>query len=117
MRLTRDIRRGLVGAALVAASFSGAFAQDSDDSADKDTPRTRTPIKHLIYSIGENCSFDNVFGVYRPRDGQRIANLLSAGIVNLDGSPSANFAQGKPFQVTTPEASGKFLLNPTSKSP
>ena len=59
-------------------------------SAQADPPRhetTTTPIEHLIVIVGENHSFDNVYGTYRPRRGQHIDNLLSKGIVNVDGTP------------------------------
>jgi phospholipase C len=51
---------------------------------------TLTPIKHVIIIVGENHTFDNVFGTYKPQYGQSIANLLSKGIVNADGSPGPN---------------------------
>jgi phospholipase C len=62
-------------------------------------PRTVTPIKHVIVIVGENRSFDHIFGLYRPRRGQTIWNLLSRGIVNADGTPGANFARAAQFQV------------------
>ena len=40
-------------------------------------------VTHVIVIIGENRTFDNVYGTYVPKGGQRIANLLSRGIVNL----------------------------------
>lgn len=30
----------------------------------------RSPIEHVIVVVGENHTFDNVFGVYRPRHGK-----------------------------------------------
>ncbi|MBY0556138.1 MAG: alkaline phosphatase family protein [Burkholderiaceae bacterium] len=51
-----------------------------------------TPIEHVIVLIGENRTFDNLYGVYQPRRGQTIANLLSKKIVNLDGTPGPRFA-------------------------
>ncbi|HEY0477565.1 MAG TPA: alkaline phosphatase family protein [Kofleriaceae bacterium] len=56
-------------------------------------PGTRTPIQHAIIVIGENHSFDNLFGTYQPRRGQRVDNLLSKGIVRADGSPGPHFAR------------------------
>ncbi len=61
-----------------------AYAQGSNDN------NTTTPIKHVILIIGENRTFDNVFGTYKPRNGQTISNLLSRGIVNNNGQPSKN---------------------------
>src|SRR5258708_5371178 len=50
--------------------------------------RTSTPIKHLIVVIGENRSFDNVFATYVPPDpSQSVWNLLSQGIVDINGKP------------------------------
>ena len=55
-------------------------------------PRTTTPIEHLIVVVGENLSFDNLFGTYQPRTGSRVHTLLSQGIVNRGGSPGPNFS-------------------------
>jgi len=65
-----------VATTLVAAAVSQAFAAD-----------TATPIQHVIIVVGENHTFDNLFGTYQPRNGQKIRNLLSQGIVNADGTP------------------------------
>ena len=77
------LRVGMAAAAL-GAFTANAGAVDPDKSADRVS--TATPIKHVIVVLAENSSFDHVFGTFRPRDGQRIANLLSKGIVNADGS-------------------------------
>src|SRR5262249_58618979 len=61
--------------------------------------KTATPIKHVIVVIAENRSFDHIFGVYKPRHGQRIDNLLSRGIVNEDGTPGPNFGTAAQFTV------------------
>ena len=53
---------------------------------------TKTPIKHVLVIIGENRTFDHVFATYKPKDGQRVDNLLSKGIVKEDGTPGPNFA-------------------------
>jgi phospholipase C len=56
---------------------------------------TKTPIKHVIIIVGENHTFDNLFGAYQPKHGQSIDNLLSKGIVKADGSPGPRFHLGK----------------------
>ncbi|HEY3698699.1 MAG TPA: alkaline phosphatase family protein [Spongiibacteraceae bacterium] len=78
-------------------AFGSAFIANAAAAADffggdSDKPKTRTPIKHLIVIIGENHTFDNVFGTYQPNRGHTVDNLLSKGIVNADGSPGPNFA-------------------------
>jgi acid phosphatase len=60
---------------------------------------TATPIEHLIVVIGENISFDNLFGTYRPKPGATVQNLLSQGIVNRDGSPGPEFAKAAQRQA------------------
>jgi hypothetical protein len=38
---------------------------------------TRTPIKHIIVLIGENRTFDHIYGTYEAKHGQSVSNLLS----------------------------------------
>ncbi|HVN29850.1 MAG TPA: hypothetical protein VMT64_15245, partial [Candidatus Binataceae bacterium] len=61
---------------------------------------TVTPIKHVIFIIGENRTFDHLFGTYVPPKGQTIWNLLSEGIVNADGSPGPNFSLAQQWQAS-----------------
>ena len=52
--------------------------EDKDDlqlKKDRD-PETESPIKHVIILIGENRTFDNVYGTYMPKHGQHVPNLL-----------------------------------------
>src|SRR3954469_12754120 len=87
-----------IGVAL-AASLAGAQTAGAHDGHDRDhdrdRDRTATPIKHVIIVVGENHSFDNLFGTYKPRPGQHVDNLLSKGIVNEDGSPGRHFDRGR----------------------
>jgi len=91
------LRVGVAAAALGALTAS-AGATDPDKSADRTF--TTTPIKHVIVVIAENGSMDHVFGTFRPRDGQHIRNLLSAGIVNANGTPGPNFSKAAQFTVS-----------------
>ena len=56
------------------------------------TATATTPIQHVIVIIGENRSFDHVYGTYVPAAGQTVSNLLSKGIVTKTGKPGPNFA-------------------------
>ena len=87
-----------VAALALGAFTTNARATDPDKSADR-TPTT-TPIKHVIVVLAENSSFDHTFGTFRPRDGQHVANLLSKGVVNADGTPGVNFSKAAQFTVT-----------------
>ncbi len=62
--------------------------------------RTLTPIKHVILIIGENHTFDNLFGTYVPPKGQTVWNLLSMGIVTANGTPGPNAALARQWQAT-----------------
>jgi phospholipase C len=70
--------------------------------------QTATPIKHVIILIGENHSFDNVYGTYQPRKGQSVSNLLSKGIVNSAGQTVLN-TQAQQFQISQPYPSKYFI--------
>ena len=76
-------------------------------------PTTATPIQHVIVIIGENRSFDHVYGTYKPLGNQTVSNLLSKGIVTADGKPGPNYAltqQNSALDQTT------YAINPSSKA-
>jgi phospholipase C len=91
------LRVGVAAAALGAFTANGGAA-DPDKAVDRVS--TTTPIKHVIVVLAENSSFDHAFGTFRPREGQHIANLLSKGIVNADGTPGRNFSKAAQFTVS-----------------
>jgi len=76
---------------------------------------TRSPIRHLIVVVGENRSFDNVFGTYTPSDPtQRVWNLLSQGIVRGDGRPGPNFALAAQQQAADTTS---YQISPSQTGP
>jgi phospholipase C len=83
-------------------------------------PATTTPIKHLIIVIGENRSFDNLFGTYQPANpAQQVSNLLSRQIVTAAGLPGPNFAEAAQQQALdnvtyqiSPQKTGPFSVLP-----
>jgi phospholipase C len=96
---------------LVIQLISPAFAAAEDRS-----PRTRTPIKHVIVIIGENRTFDHVFATYKPKNGESIDNLLSKGIVNEDGTPGPNFSKASQSSAIDTSADG-FQMSPSGNTP
>lgn len=94
--------RAAVGASVIASltvgSISPGYAADPESSPDRQG--TASPIKHVVVIIGENRSFDHVFGLYKPGHGQTVSNLLSKGIVKADGSPGPNFAAATQFRTS-----------------
>lgn len=110
-----------VSAAALAAACAlfPSLAQTQPQQPQADTSasmRTVTPIKHVIVIVGENRTFDQVFGTYQPRDGQRIDNLLSKGIVNADGTPGPNFELAAQYTAKATDPT-RFELSPGSKTP
>jgi acid phosphatase len=83
----------------VACVHQGAQAQSNP----------RTPIQHVIVVVGENRTFDNLYGVYQPQRGQTVSNLLSRGIVNAQGLPGPNFALAR---QATAQQSGAYSPTP-----
>jgi len=79
--------------------------------------RTATPIKHVVVIIGENRTFDNVYGTYVPKRGQHVSNLLSLGIVNADGSPGPNSIAARQFRVNTINPVRFFIDTDTLTNP
>ena len=96
--------------ALSALGF-GALAQaQADPDTSVDAIPTATPIKHVLIIVGENRSFDHLYATYEPRNhDERVLNLLSERIINQDGSPGPNIAQGQQFKIVAPPNGGKFF--------
>ncbi len=75
---------------------------------------TTTPIQHVIVIVGENRTFDHLFATYQPPAGQSVRNMLSKGIINLDGTPGPNF--GLSAQSRAVDGSS-YSIAPGGKSP
>jgi acid phosphatase len=80
---------------------------------------TASPITNVIVIVGENQTFDSLFGGYQAPSGQTVKNLLSEGIINADGSQGPNFtaaAQSQAVEQTTfsvsPERNSAYPVLP-----
>jgi phospholipase C len=104
------LRIGLTSVALFQFTI-GASLADAAPPPDHHDHDTRTPIKHVIVIIGENRSFDHVFATYKPKDGERVWNLLSEGIIKADGTPGPNFHRAEQ-RAAADQAPDAFLLSP-----
>jgi acid phosphatase len=71
---------------------------------------TTTAIQNVIVIVGENQTFDAVYGAYQPPANQTVKNLLSEGIINADGTPGPNFALAAQSQGAAQSA---YTINPT----
>src|ERR1700730_10435038 len=96
----------LVSSACLLLTTTGDTAEtdiqnsNSGSHKESDASATRSPIKHVIVLIGENRSFDHLFGIYKPKgEDQTISNLLSKRIVNADGTPGPNYKLAQQYSV------------------
>ena len=116
-QLGRRARRR--GAAVISVVLAGATATMPARSADPDLATdqlpTATPIKHVIVVIGENRTFDHIYGTYVPKSHDSILNLLSEGIVSPTGSPGPNFAATKQY-ATSGQTSYFISVDNSSKT-
>ena len=96
-------------AALAASALVIAAMGCAPLGGEAPAPVAKTPIRHLIVVVGENMSFDNLYGTYEPRPGQRVANLLSKGIVKPDGAPGPHFALAAQHTASDTE---RYLVTP-----
>jgi phospholipase C len=102
----------VVGASLFALLANlGAPAYAAD--VQKKAPAATSPIQHVIVIIGENRTFDHVYATYRPKQGQHVANLLSKGIVTLNGTPGANYGLSAQYSAVD---NTTFQISPGSKT-
>jgi len=107
------VRVGLCSAAVLQLSLGATLAAEAQSTDRSD--RTRSPIKHVIVIIGENRSFDHVFATYEPKNGEHVWNLLSEGIVKINGEPGPNFYKAQQYAAADPTADA-FLLSPPKSS-
>jgi len=107
-------RVGLVTVTLDASDGDPACASRRSVDVVCSEPPPITPIKHVIVLVGENRTFDHTFGTYIPRGDQTIANLVSMGIVNPDGTPGPNFARAAQAEAA-PQTT--YYLAPDHKTP
>jgi phospholipase C len=115
--LNRRLRdRAVVTAAILTIIGGGAAAADPDSIGGNNSNggRTESPIKHVIVIMGENRTFDHLFATYQPRNGQSVANLLSKGIINIDGSPGPHYGLAVQNYATV---AGTFSISPATKTP
>jgi acid phosphatase len=71
---------------------------------------TTTAIQNVIVVMGENQTFDAIYGTYQPGGGQTVKNLVSEGIINADGTPGPNFSLAAQSQGAVQTA---YSINPT----
>jgi phospholipase C len=115
------MRRSLLapaGLALCSTLFSAPASADAESHQespgdDAGSRTTATPIKHVIVLIGENRTFDNIYGTYEPRHRHHVSNFRTKGIVHEDGSPGPNAGLAAQVALKTIPAS-YFIHQPTS---
>lgn len=95
----------------------GGQGQNENENDNQGNSSTTTPIKHVIVLIGENRTFDNIYGTYVPQRGQTVWNLLSQGIVKANGDPGPRMDLATQFQLKTVPASYFISTPAANKTP
>src|SRR5260221_854027 len=116
MQFRTFLQAGAKHAGLAAALLSTVLNPIAPLTADAQSPspKATSPIQHVIIILGENRTFDHVFGTYAPKNGETISNLLSKGIVNADGTPGPNFSISTQYSATD---TTKYSISPGGKAP
>ncbi|CAE6824099.1 alkaline phosphatase family protein [Paraburkholderia haematera] len=114
----RPVLQALLTCTAAALAVGAALYPSISTSQQTDAAsiHTASPIKHVIVIVGENRTFDHVFGAYTPRSGQTVSNLLSKGIITQDGKPGPNFAVAAQYTATA-DTPNRFELSPSGKKP
>jgi phospholipase C len=115
--LTKVRQHVSVGASLVGLLVNMGAPVTAAAQQKTKPAQANSPIQHVIVIIGENRSFDHVYGTYVPAAGQTVSNLLSKGIVTNTGKPGPNYAlttQNSALDETTYEISpgNKVVYSP-----
>src|SRR6202007_1335255 len=116
----RQCRSSVIRSAVVsprAASLAAQVAHAADErigGSHENDRQTASPIKHVIVIVGENRTFDHIFATYQPPPGEHVDNLLSKGIVNIDGSPGPNYGSAAQNSALN---TGAYSLAPGGKTP
>jgi phospholipase C len=108
--LAQARQHAVVGVSLI--SIIANLGASTPAAAERKPATPVSPIQHVIVIIGENRTFDHVYGTLRPKKGQHVANLLSKGIVNADGTPGLNYGLSAQYSAVN---SGAFEISPGSK--
>ncbi|HEY2138274.1 MAG TPA: alkaline phosphatase family protein [Xanthobacteraceae bacterium] len=118
MQFNKRLRDKAVVTAAILSLVGGNAASAADAAAlggsNRNDNRTQSPIKHVIVIIGENRTFDHVFATYQPHAGEQVDNLLSKGIINIDGTPGPNYARARQFAASD---TNFYSNSPGSKTP
>ena len=103
-------------AALSILSYDVSFAlagQQNFCGRNDNDGHTDSPIKHVIVIVGENRTFDHIFATYQPLPGRHVANLLSKGIIDVNGNPGSNYGVTKQYSAVL--NSGSYQISPGGK--
>jgi phospholipase C len=110
----RGVYQGLAMLAVLQFSIAGPIAETAR-AHDNAVGQPNTKIKHVIVIVGENRTFDHIFATYKPKDGESVNNLLSAKIIQEDGTPGRDFWKAWQYSADV-KPGGKFELAPKKKT-
>jgi phospholipase C len=94
------------------ASF--ALAGNATYGANHHDGHTDSPIKHVIVIVGENRTFDHIFATYQAPHGGHVDNLLSRGIIDVNGNPGLHYRVSTQYSALDKNS---FQISPGGKAP
>ena len=113
MKLSRKEILQASRAILACAALMQNFFASVGFAAQPGKEDTATPIKHVIVIVGENRTFDHLFATYQPVAGETVRNLLSEGIVKVDGSAGANYSAAHQYSASV---TSTYQISPSPKT-
>ncbi len=114
---TSKLLCGVALCAMTANTIAPVAAAAAAGESNSNDGNTTTPIKHVIVIIGENRTFDHLFATYVPKPkGETVWNLLSQGIVNVDGTPGPHYPAATQNQAMDTAADQTVYLQSPPKT-
>lgn len=95
--------------ASIGAIVTNAATPVLADMARANDAKVTTPIRHVVVIVGENRTFDHLFATYKTGAG-KVDNLLSRGVVRVDGSPGPAFSTAAQQRASATQA---YAISPT----
>ena len=90
-RLLQNVFVSAAALSILSYDVSFALAGPQSFGGNDNDRHTDSPIKHVIVIVGENRTFDHIFATYQSPRGHHVDNLLSKGIIDINGKPGPNY--------------------------
>ncbi len=111
-RLLQNVFVSAAALSILSYDVSFALAGPQSFGGNDNDRHTDSPIKHVIVIVGENRTFDHIFATYQSPRGHHVDNLLSKGIIDINGKPGPNYGVTTQFSA---QDTTTYLISPGGK--